>query len=86
MRSRRRKLGRTVFSSRVSPFPRSRIEEAFMTGYRFMARLRHYYTVHWPFAADKDGDRGGREESEMQAASRRIWFSASRKRSSLGGD
>lgn len=30
-------------------------------GYRFMARLRHYYTVHWSFAADKDGDRGRRE-------------------------
>lgn len=55
-----------------------------MTGYRFMARLRRYYAVHWPFAGDKDGGHCGREESEMQAASRRIWFSASRKRSSLG--
>lgn len=54
-----------------------------MMGYRFMARLRRYYTVHWPLVGDKD--RSGREESEMQAASRRIWFSASRKRASLGG-
>lgn len=43
------------YSHLESPFPRSRIEEAFMTGYRFMARLRRYYIVHWPFAEDKDG-------------------------------
>lgn len=34
----------------------------------------------------EDGGRSGREEGGMQAASRHIWFSASRKRASLGGD
>lgn len=37
-------VARAVFSFRFSSFPSSRIEEAFMTGYRFMAQLRRYYT------------------------------------------
>jgi len=55
-------------------------------GYRFMAQLRCYYTVHRPFVESRDAGCSEKEEDGMQAASRRIWFSASRKRANLGGD
>jgi len=57
-----------------------------MMGYRFMAQLRCYYTVHRPFVESRDAGCSEKEEDGMQAASRRIWFSASRKRANLGGD
>lgn len=53
-----------------------------MMGYRFMVRLRCYYTVHRPLVGgmgEGQGQEGRRGEgAEMQAASRRIWFSGLR--------
>lgn len=51
-----------------------------MMGYRFMARLRCYYTSS---AVRRGGAEEEEKENGMQAASRRIWFSVSRKRACL---